>query len=171
MEALIANYSGLVFSIARRYVRDNTAAEDVVQEVFAKIWSVSGKFDPSIASEKSFIAMIARRKAIDVLRKDSRRPQGVPLPEPERIPDYAEQARPWVACDQGLVDEALSELPEDTEKLFRLHFHMGMTHPEIARQMGMPLGTVKTKLRRGLIRLREEFRRLDGSGGKEVGAQ
>ncbi len=162
MEDCLQSYGGLVWSITRRYVGNETDAEDLVQEIFTEIWRVAERFDAKLGGETTFVGAVARRRSIDWLRKSKRRPALDPLPEddhglPAVTPDSS------AACDGKTVLEILGHLPEDTQQLFRLHFESGMTHPEIAEKTGMPLGTVKTRLRRGLVDLRKAVARLEGA--------
>lgn len=168
MEHCIRKYGGLVWTIARRYVKDHSSAEDVVQETFTDVWRSARRYDPAIATECTFIGMLARRRAIDFARKQSRQPLLEPLPEAETLPHAANEPSAAVRCESADVREALKQLPEETQKIFALHFDEGMTHPEIAEKTGIPLGTVKTRLRRGLIEARNILRRLDGANQTTV---
>jgi len=163
MQECITKYSGLVWSIACRYVKNQTCVEDVVQEVFTDLWKCAKRYDPAIASESTFIGMLARRRAIDFVRKESRRPQLEPLPEGEFQGHFSSEPTTVIRCESGDVMEAVKVLPEETRQIFFLHFDEGMTHPEISEKTGLPLGTVKTRLRRGLIEVRRKLR-LDGGG-------
>lgn len=160
MEHCIKKYSGLVWTIAKRYVRDHSSAEDIVQETFLELWKSAKRYDPAIATESTFIGMLARRRAIDFARKESRRPQHEPLPDVESLPMLTTEPPSAINSKGEDVRAAIGQLPEETQKIFSLHFEQGMTHPEIAEQTGIPLGTVKTRLRRGLIETRNKLRRL-----------
>jgi len=162
MEKCINKFGPLVWSIARKHVRDHSAAEDVVQETFTDLWRSARRFNSAIATETTFVGMLARRRAIDFVRKESRRPLLEPLPEADSLPQASVESTASLQCENADVQAALQELPEETRHLFLLHFEQGMTHPEIVEQTGLPLGTVKTRLRRGLIDLRNKLRRLDG---------
>jgi len=161
MENCIAKYGSLVWSIAKRHVQDHSAVEDIVQETFTDLWKSAKHYDPAIASESTFIGLLSRRRAIDFSRKESRRPQLEPMPEAESLPYAVIESSTSLRCDSSDVRAALKELPEETQKIFSLHFDEGMTHPEIVEKTGLPLGTVKTRLRRGLINLRNRLSRLD----------
>ena len=162
MNRCITQYGGIVWAIARRYIKDTAEAEDLVQEVFTEVWKKSASFDPSIASESTFIGLIARRRAIDFLRRSGRRPDFEPLTAAESLPQPVSQSHS-VTCDPETVKSSLANLPADTRQLFHLFFEDGFTHPEIAEKTGLPLGTVKTRLRRGLITLRDQLQRLGTS--------
>ncbi len=158
MNECITRHGGLVWGIVRRSVKDSTAAEDLVQEVFTEIWKKAAFYDPAVASEPTFIALVARRRAIDFLRRQGRQPDFEPLEAAGSIPASTAPASS-LNCDPEAVKSSVARLPEDTRHLFRLFFDDGFTHPEIAEKTGLPIGTVKTRLRRGLITLREQLRR------------
>ena len=146
-----------MWSITRRYVQPDSEAEDVVQETFAELWAKAERFDRSRASSSTFIGLIARRRSIDWLRRKQRRPELHPLPDDfdQKIGAPADDAP---RIDTESLQAALQQIPGEIRELFKLHFTLGLTHPEIADQTGLPLGTVKTRLRRGLIAMRELMR-------------
>lgn len=158
MEACIETHGGLVWSIVLKRVRDHSAAEDLIQEIFTEIWKSSGRHDPAIASESGFIAMIARRRAIDWTRRQQRLPEMETLADKSDIPAPSEV--PGLAMDRDSLWKALETLPDETRRLFALHFEQGLTHSEIAESTGLPLGSVKTRLRRGLLEARSLLGRL-----------
>lgn len=162
MNRCIDQHGGLVWAIARRYLKDGSEAEDLVQEVFTEVWKKSASFDPALASESTFIGLIARRRAIDFLRRLGRRPDFEPLSAAESLPQPT-SGTPSITCDPETVKSSLATLAPDTRQLFHLFFEDGFTHPEIAEKTGLPLGTVKTRLRRGLITLKENLQRLGTS--------
>ncbi|MFK7850963.1 MAG: RNA polymerase sigma factor [Akkermansiaceae bacterium] len=163
MEHCISKYGGLVWTIAKRYVKNQTSAEDVVQETFTDLWKSAKKYDPSIATECTFIGMLARRRAIDFARKESRRPQFEPLPETDSLTEISAEPSASVRLESEDVRKALKLLPKETQLIFSLHFDQGMSHPEISQKVDLPLGTVKTRLRRGLIEVRNHLRRQEGT--------
>lgn len=161
-------YSPLVWSLARRLCRDRADADDAVQEIFIDLWKSAGRFDRSVASEPTFVAMIARRRLIDRLRRTGRRVAPVAMPEGDvdagrsEIPgapaELSEEAR--------IAVEAMKALSEDQQRVLRLSIMQGRSHAEIAQITGMPLGTVKTHARRGLIRIREALESAGVSGAR-----
>jgi len=162
MNACIDQYGPLVWSIARRFLKQSAEAEDLVQEVFTEVWKKAASFDPSLASEASFIGLIARRRAIDYLRRHGRLPTFESLDAAESLPLPTSQNSSFQG-DPEAVKSSLAKLPQDTRELFQLFFENGFTHPEIAEKTGIPLGTVKTRLRRGLVLLRDQFKRPESN--------
>lgn len=162
MGECIDRYGGLVWGIVRRSIKDPTEAEDLVQEIFTEIWRKAAFFDPRVASESTFIGLVARRRSIDFLRRQGRQPGFEPLDAAESIPTPAAVVSS-IQCDPEVVKSSIATLPADTRELFQLFFEEGFTHPEIAEKTGLPLGTVKTRLRRGLIVLRGQLQRTGNS--------
>jgi len=151
---VIDAYGGLVWSLARKYFGRSAEAEDAVQDAFVAVWKAADRYDPEVAGESTYIAMIARRRMIDQLRKQGRRIAAQPLegsPEPEA--NTADQL-----ADQEQVATVLSaidELDPPQPEVIRHSLMDGLTHSEIAEKTGLPLGTVKTHIRRGLIKVRQ----------------
>lgn len=160
MRECIARFGGLVWSLARRMGLPQSECEDAVQEIFAAIWKSAHKYDPAIASETAFVAMIARRRLIDRRRKLGRTEPAMPITDATPMPASA-------TPDPSLPEEArraaalLTQLSPDQQRVLTLNVYHGLSHESIARSTGLPLGTVKTHARRGLIRLRD----LMSSGG------
>ena len=153
MKRCIDLYGPLVWSIVCHRIRDRNDAEEACQEIFTEIWQKAGSYKPEIARETTFIGMIARRRSIDWQRKQSRLPL---LTELESAPEVSSSIPlAGTTLDRELLWKALEQLPEKTRDLFTLHFVKGMTHEEIVNETGLPLGTVKTRLRRGLIDARK----------------
>ncbi|MEM7599853.1 MAG: sigma-70 family RNA polymerase sigma factor [Verrucomicrobiota bacterium] len=160
MQQCIESYGGLVWSIARKYCRTHTDAEDLTQEIFTALWQNAPRYDESVGSETTFIGMLARRRAIDWLRKHSRHPDFETF-SPQEHEMSASSPHASEKIDHEIVMTALERLPEETQELFRFHFERGLTHSEIANRTGIPLGTVKTRLRSGLLELRKRMKSLD----------
>jgi RNA polymerase sigma-70 factor (ECF subfamily) len=131
---------------------DRAEAEDAAQEVFVDLWRSAGRFDPERGSEATFVATVARRRLIDRRRRAGRRPGMKALPEGLEGPMLAD---PLEARDEaGRALEAFASLPEERRRVVRLAVEEGWTHREIAEATGLPLGTVKTHVRRGLMAVR-----------------
>ncbi|MBL8745296.1 MAG: RNA polymerase sigma factor [Phycisphaerae bacterium] len=154
-QAVIDQFGGLVWSLARRFSFDASSAEDAVQEVFLEVWKSAHRYDPSVASEATFISMIARRRLIDRARKSGRRAETQALTDatPQAAP--SSEPRSETNEDAARAAEALATLSPEQQRVLRLSLVQGLSHDEIARATGLPLGTVKTHCRRGLIRIRE----------------
>jgi len=151
----LSRYGGLVWSLAKRFHANTTDVEDAVQEIFVEIWKSAGRFDSVIATESTFITMIARRRLIDRRRRSSRQVPLGPLPDTvlSQAPDVDH-----IACNADEISrarQALSTLRDEQQSLLRLSIYQGLSHEEIAEKTGLPLGTVKTHIRRGLVKVRE----------------
>ena len=155
VDECLQQYGGLVWSLARRYSTDHAESEDAVQEVFIDVWRSADRFDESAGSEATFISMIARRRLIDRHRKRSRQIDTTALVE-ETIPagDVAEDQLE-IADDVAQARTALEQLRTEERRVLELSIYQGLSQSKIAEATQMPLGTVKTHARRGLIRLRE----------------
>ncbi len=159
----ITRYGGLVWSLARRLLRDDREAEDGVQDVFVELWQSAGRFDPGRASESTFVGMVARRRLIDRRRRMDRVPD--PLPLDTRQP-ATEEADPLEQDDRNAqLARAWKELREEERTVLELAIHGGQTYAEIAERTGTPLGTVKSRARSGLQRLRENLSRVGVEAG------
>lgn len=168
-ERLLERYRGLVWSLARRGCPTEADAEDATQEIFLDVWKSAARFDGSIASEATFIAMIARRRLIDRQRKAGRRPQTEVIVEgaatcPEPAPELPEADRETAI----IARDAMTELSQDQQKVLQLSIFQGLSHEKIASSTGMPLGTVKTHARRGLIKLRSIMETKLRSSGSDT---
>jgi len=148
-------YSGLVWSLARRMCPTRADAEDAVQEIFLAVWKSASRFDASQGSEATFVATIARRRLIDRLRKSGRRPGGAELHEGQATEASAIAEATETSDEAKRAREALKQLSQEQQRILQLAIYHGMSHEKIATSTGMPLGTVKAHVRRGLIRLRE----------------
>ena len=149
MKRCIDVYGPLVWSIVCRRISERIDAEETCQEIFTEIWQKASTYNPEVARETTFIGLIARRRSIDWQRKQSRLPM---LTDLESVPE-ASSVIPiaGTGLDREVLWKTLEQLPEKTRELFSLHFVKGMTHEEIVKETGLPLGTVKSRLRRGLI--------------------
>lgn len=153
--ALYDMFERPVFSVALRATSDRQRAEEAVQDTFLKIWRKAQGFDPDKGAAQSWIFTIAKRSAIDVARKENRAPLPTDLtPEDAPVPDANDElTATWQ------VNMALSELPVDQRAVIDLFVLEGLTHTEVAERLGLPLGTVKTRIYAGLKRLRETLER------------
>ncbi|MFI4862541.1 MAG: RNA polymerase sigma factor [Phycisphaerales bacterium JB063] len=160
---VLDTYGGLVWSIARNSFKDRAEAEDAVQDAFIAVWKGASKYDPAVASESTFIAMIARRRVIDRIRKQGRRPQTQPLePMHEQGDESLQQAE--VSEESQRVLAVIDALDPPQPEVIRQSLMEGLTHAQIAERLSLPLGTVKTHIRRGLIKVRTALGVHRGSG-------
>jgi len=154
-EECLDRYGPLVWSLARRHTRVVAETEDAVQEIFLSVWKNAARFDAAKASEATFIAMIARRRLIDLHRHKQRRPEGTAVDsELERMPDL-KAGKIEDRADARLATRAIERLQPKERDAILLSVYQGMSHSEISTHMELPLGTVKTYIRRGLMRVRE----------------
>lgn len=147
-------YGGLVWSLARRMSPNSDEAEDAVQEIFIDIWKNAARFDEAQASETTFVAMIARRRLIDRLRKTNRQPITNSLEE-VLVDTFAGKDQDLQVCVEAKeAAEAMKNLRPEQRRILHLSIVQGFSHQEIADVLKMPLGTVKTHARRGLLQVR-----------------
>lgn len=152
MSQLYDRYSSIVYSVALRVLGDTGAAEDVLQDVFMQLWRKPEAFDANRGSLAAWLAVIARHRAIDALRK--RKPE---IDVSEVVIaldlDLEEEAGRKIAIEK--VRGALAGMPAEQRKAVELAFFEGLTHSEVAAKLGEPLGTVKTRIRSALMALRK----------------
>ena len=164
-------YGGLIWSLARRLVPRQADAEDAVQEVFIALWKSAERFDPSVAGESTFVAMIARRRLIDRQRRLSRRidgAQSIPIEDIDVASKASEHNGVDMRDEAARAAEAVTQLRPEQQKVLRLAVYDGWSHQRIADHLQMPLGTVKTHVRRGLVRVRELLTSPGAAAGKEA---
>lgn len=164
MQDCLKKYGGLVWSLARKMLRNSDEAEDAVQEIFIDVWKNAARFDASKASEITFIAMIARRRLIDKIRHSTRRISADSLDEVLLEPFSRSDKVMQTGLEAEQAAEALRNLRPEQQQVLNLSIVQGMSHQEIAEALGMPLGTVKTHARRGILEVREHL----GLGGTQV---
>jgi RNA polymerase sigma-70 factor (ECF subfamily) len=159
LSELYDRYSRLVFSVAFQTLGNREMAEEVTQDAFLRAWQHAASYQPSQGKVATWLASISRHRAIDVLRSQQSRPEGHSLPL-EDLPlwDLAN----GLSVEDGLVEAgesqrvraALTQLPSDQQKALALAYFYGQTHEQIAEALGEPLGTVKTRIRLGMQKLR-----------------
>ena len=156
--ALYDRYSSRVYTLILRMMNDEMLAEEVLQETFLRLWSRVSQYIPERGSPLTWLLAIAHRTALERLRFESHRPALSDGNEPssllESIPEPAstsEEAR-WRS-----LYLAVQSLPEEQRKLIELAYYQGLSQSEIAEVLDLPLGTVKTRLRAGMLRLRHQW--------------
>lgn len=154
---LYQRYSGPLYSLAYQVTGADRYAQEVVQEVFMAVWRDAGRFDPSRGAVSSWLFALTRHKAIDLVRKEAnvwkRYAPETELERHEADDDVDDQA--WSNIRRERVLEAMDQLPEAQRTCVELAFFNGLTHVEVAEQLNIPLGTAKTRIRTGLLRLRD----------------
>lgn len=156
---LYDRYVATVFGLARRIVSRLEDAEEVVQDVFTQVWREAGRYRDEKASVAGWIVMLARTRAIDRLRARRARPDGDhgAEPAPERPLASADQDPEAVAISRQQAEairRTLDTLPDNQRTLIEMAYYRGLTHTEIAAETGVPLGTVKTRIRAAMETLR-----------------
>ena len=159
-EALYDRFSGVLFSTAYRVLNNQEAAEDVLQDVFIQIWEKAPLYDPARGKPMTWAVTLTRNKAIDRLRSTQRRSrlQDEVQRESETFEQFDDRSS-FDAVASGetgkLVREAVRKLSKDQREAIELAFFSSLTQTEIAERLGEPLGTVKARIRRGMMKLRD----------------
>ena len=154
-ESLYDELSASVYGLARRVVRDPARAEDVTQDVFLEVWRKAARFDAALGRAKTWVMTIAHRRAVDAVRRNeaARRSDGQATPEEVSHDEPVE--RVIQAEEQGAVRDCLETLTDLQLESVRLAYFNGYTYSEVASLLDKPLPTIKTRMRDGLIRLRD----------------
>jgi len=148
-----------VFGLARYIVKDPQLAEEISQETFLKLWTSADTFRPERGRLSSWLLTIARRTAIDRLRKQSRRPEVIDEVDVE-VDWNADLQEPATSGEESrwrTLYFALQELPKEQRRAIVLSYYHGLSHSEIATHLGIPLGTAKTRIRLGMEKLRASW--------------
>ena len=155
-------YSRLIYTIALRIVGDPESAEEVMQDVFQAVWQSAGSFQPN-GNFSAWLIGIARHRAIDATRSRRHRARArEELLDDERVAGgSAGDGGADVLMLRAVVRAALAELPASQRQAIELGYYGGLTHTEIAAQLGEPVGTVKSRMRMGLSKLRELLKTIE----------
>lgn len=155
-DALYDQMAALIYGVVLRVLRDPAQSEEVTQEVFIEIWRHAGRFDSDRASARTWALTIAHRRGVDRVRSEQasrdRTERIAREASPEPVPGPADAMSRQI--DQGRAADALSTLSAPQREVIELAYYDGLTHNEIANRLRIPLGTVKTRVRDGLTRLR-----------------
>ena len=154
-------HSTLMFSVACKILNDPGEAEDVLQETFMQIWEKAGRFDPKLGKAASWAVILVRNKAIDRIRASQRRTRlaeqaGVAHNIASEVADSANEI--FYGHDKAkFIHSAIVELPEEQRQAIELAYFSGLTQDEISKKLNAPLGTIKARIRRGLLKLRDQL--------------
>jgi len=157
LAAVYDEHAGLVYGLARRVTRDEELARDITQEVFAFFWEKPDRVDLDRGSLRAYLAVIAHRRAVDEVRRHEARSRAEAAsrpPEDEDGPEtavVAEAARTW---GEKQLSQLLGTLPAEQREAVQLAYYEGLTYAQVARELGIPEGTAKYRLRAALTRLR-----------------
>jgi RNA polymerase sigma-70 factor, ECF subfamily len=157
---LYDRHARLVFSLALRILQNRADAEDVVQEVFAQVWTQARRYEGERGAVAAWMLMMARSRAIDRLRARRARPEtGADTPVTQNVADAAPTQDLLLLSNEEVrkLREALDALPAVQRAALELSYYEGLTHVEIADRLSEPLGTVKTRIRQAVIKLRESL--------------
>ena len=173
LEELYDRYRAMAYSIALRITADTALAEDVVQDAFLGVWRHADRYVEGRASVRTWLFSIVHHRAIDAIRR--RRPT-IELPDPELPPPVAlttDDVWPEVAgrLDAAAVRDVLGQLNADQREALELAYFGGLTQQEIAERTATPLGTVKSRMRLGLLTMRRELLALTGPPASDGGLE
>jgi RNA polymerase sigma-70 factor (ECF subfamily) len=167
LRQLYTRHSAVLFALALRVLSDRAEAEDVLQEAFVQIWKTAGSFDEGRGKPLGWLIMLTRSRAIDRLRSRKTRSRVTE----SMAKDTSQTAGSTTPADEALASEAqrtvrnaLKSLPSDQRVPIEMAYFGGLTQFEIAQQLSQPLGTVKTRMRSGMMRLREQLGSAAGKG-------
>jgi RNA polymerase sigma-70 factor (ECF subfamily) len=153
---LYDRHNRLLYGLIMRILRDRSEAEEVLQEVFVLVWTRSETYNVTLGSPAAWLVRIARNRAIDRLRANSvrlRAAESAPMPPAADNPE----SRAALSEQQRTVARALGALPGEQRELIEQAYFLGLTQSELAEKFGLPLGTVKTRIRTGMMALRQQL--------------
>lgn len=155
--SLFDRFSGLVFGVVKRVVRDPSQSEEVAQEVLVEVWRTATRFDPGRGSAQTWILTMAHRRAIDRVRSEqASRDRTDRIGQRDQVRAFDEVAEEVeLRFEHQQVRDALSALTDLQREAVELAYYGGYTYREVAELLDTPLGTIKTRMRDGLIRLRD----------------
>jgi len=152
------------YGLALRILRDESLAEDAVQEAFLTLWRTSARFVPERGKASTWILTLVHRRAVDLVRREERRRADAIDQAPEQVSRDAVDEEAWLRLQRERVQDALRKLPDQQREAIELAYYGGFTQSELAERLGQPLGTIKSRMFMGLARLRE----LLGEPGLEM---
>jgi RNA polymerase sigma-70 factor, ECF subfamily len=163
LETLYDRYSRVVYSFSLRMLADTNSAEDLTQEVFLRLWRQGGSYQHSRGAFLTWLLSVTHNMAIDEIRRRKRRPVAVDGADDDQtlsaLPDTRTDVEnaAWLTSLHAIVCEALQDIPQSQRHAIELAYFSGLTQREIAERLNEPLGTIKTRMRLGLLKLRERL--------------
>ncbi len=166
LNTLYERYSGVVHAVALRIIGQPADAEDVVVDSFWQVWQQAANYDASRGQLRSWIVTIARSRALDRLRVLRRSPlaeaEEVNVAGREIVADDDPEQSAWLSQKSAIVRNAMASLPREQRQALELAYYHGLSQSEVAERLGEPLGTIKTRIRLGMMKLREQLQSLRG---------
>jgi len=156
---LYDRHNRLLFGLILRILRDRSEAEEVLQEVFVQVWTRADTYNAELGVPAAWMVRVARNRAIDRLRANTvraRTAEATPLPPPVESPE----TRAALSEQQRAIARALDALPPEQRQLIECAYFQGLTQSELAERFSLPLGTVKTRVRTGLMTLKRELQQV-----------
>ena len=162
LSELYDRYNRLVYSLALHILGDRATVEEVTLDVFTRIWQKAESYDAGQAKVSTWLSSIARNRSIDLLRRRSARPEGhsvgfSELPTSAHPQTNGPERATELALQHEAVHQALAELPAEQKEVLELAYFAGLTQREMSEKLGLPLGTVKTRVRLAMNKLRERL--------------
>jgi RNA polymerase sigma factor (sigma-70 family) len=151
---LYDRYDRVAYGLALRIVRDPSLAQDAVQDAFLAVWRTAASFDPRRGKASTWVLTLVHRRAVDVVRREDRR-RGHPLDDAPLASGDATDEAAEVRAQRVAVQGALAQLPPDQREALELAYYGGLSQSELAERLGVPLGTVKSRMFAALSKLRE----------------
>jgi RNA polymerase sigma factor (sigma-70 family) len=147
-------FGRLAYGLAYRILRDAALAEDAVQDAFLAVWRTAVAFDPARGKASTWVLTIAHRRSVDLVRREDRR-RGQPLDDAPSASGEATDETAAVREQRRAVQEALAQLPPEQREALELAYYGGLSQSELAERLGVPLGTVKSRMFSALAKLRD----------------
>jgi len=152
---LYDRFGRAAYGLAFRVLRDETLAEDAVQEAFLTVWRTAARFVPERGKASTWIMTLVHRRAVDVVRREERRRADTLERAPEQEAAHAVDEEAWLRLQRERVQSALRKLPDQQREAIELAYYGGFTQSELAERLGQPIGTIKSRMFNGLTRMRE----------------
>jgi RNA polymerase sigma factor (sigma-70 family) len=154
LAALYDRFGRVAYGVALRILRDPALAQDAVQDAFLAAWRTAAAFDPARGSAAAWLLTLVHRRAVDVVRREDRR-RADPLDDAPVAAGGATEDEASMREQRRAVQAALAQLPADQRQALELAYYGGLTQSELAERLGVPLGTIKSRMFAGLARLRD----------------